>query len=161
MQRIEALKRNYPPGHEAAVCIPALDLAQRQHGGENPPSLPLPRFGLRSWVLGTMYNADTPAHTHHTTTTTPPPVFTAKWFPNKGWLPITAMNAVAKALNMPKMRVYETATFYTMFNRDPVGKFFIQVRVLRLGPQRPLWAASISTLFISCLFHVDSGRSTV
>ena len=44
------------------------------------------------------------------------------------------MNAVAKALNMPKMRVYETATFYTMFNRDPVGKFFIQVRVALVSP---------------------------
>ena len=34
-----------------------------------------------------------------------------------GWLPITAMNAVAKKLEMPKIRVYEVATFYTMFNR--------------------------------------------
>lgn len=44
-----------------------------------------------------------------------------------GWLPISAMNAVAKLLNMPKMRVYEVATFYTMFNRNPVGKYHIQV----------------------------------
>lgn len=36
---------------------------------------------------------------------------------NTGWLPISAMNAVAKLLDMPKIRVYETATFYTMFNR--------------------------------------------
>lgn len=28
---------------------------------------------------------------------------------------------------MPRMRVYEVATFYTMFNREPVGKFFLQV----------------------------------
>ena len=34
-----------------------------------------------------------------------------------GWLPISAMHAVAKMLNMPNMRVYEVATFYTMFNR--------------------------------------------
>jgi NADH dehydrogenase (ubiquinone) flavoprotein 2 len=34
-----------------------------------------------------------------------------------GWLPITAMHKVAEILNMPKMRVYEVATFYTMFNR--------------------------------------------
>jgi NADH dehydrogenase (ubiquinone) flavoprotein 2 len=60
------LTLNYPPGHQAAAVIPALDLAQRQNGG---------------------------------------------------WLPIAAMNTVAKMLDMPKMRVYEVATFYTMFNR--------------------------------------------
>ncbi|XP_046397828.1 NADH dehydrogenase [ubiquinone] flavoprotein 2, mitochondrial [Ischnura elegans] len=44
-----------------------------------------------------------------------------------GWLPISAMHAVAEMLNMPKMRVYEVATFYTMFNRKPVGKYHLQV----------------------------------
>ncbi|XP_071513924.1 NADH dehydrogenase [ubiquinone] flavoprotein 2, mitochondrial isoform X2 [Panulirus ornatus] len=43
------------------------------------------------------------------------------------WLPISAMHAVAKILNMPRMRVYEVATFYTMFMRNPVGKYHIQV----------------------------------
>lgn len=37
------------------------------------------------------------------------------------------MNHVAKILEVPRMRVYEVATFYTMFNRDPVGKYFVQV----------------------------------
>ncbi|EGD77541.1 NADH dehydrogenase flavoprotein 2 [Salpingoeca rosetta] len=46
---------------------------------------------------------------------------------NNGWLPLNAMNEVAKILRMPKMRVYEVATFYTMFNREPVGKYHIQV----------------------------------
>jgi len=44
-----------------------------------------------------------------------------------GWLPISAMHATAKLLNMPNMRVYEVATFYTMFNREPVGKYFVQI----------------------------------
>ncbi|XP_022667910.1 probable NADH dehydrogenase [ubiquinone] flavoprotein 2, mitochondrial [Varroa jacobsoni] len=44
-----------------------------------------------------------------------------------GWLPISAMNYVADYLKMPRMRVYEVATFYTMFNRDPMGKYHIQV----------------------------------
>ncbi|KAF0301550.1 putative NADH dehydrogenase [ubiquinone] flavoprotein 2, mitochondrial [Amphibalanus amphitrite] len=44
-----------------------------------------------------------------------------------GWLPISAMHAVAKMLDMPNMRVYEVATFYTMFNRNPVGKFHVQL----------------------------------
>jgi NADH dehydrogenase (ubiquinone) flavoprotein 2 len=36
---------------------------------------------------------------------------------NKGWTSISVMNYVAKFLSMPPMRVYEVATFYTMFNR--------------------------------------------
>lgn len=44
-----------------------------------------------------------------------------------GWLPISAMNKVAEILQMPPMRVYEVATFYTMFNRQPVGKYHIQI----------------------------------
>ncbi|EDQ85880.1 uncharacterized protein MONBRDRAFT_38648 [Monosiga brevicollis MX1] len=44
-----------------------------------------------------------------------------------GWLPISAMDEVARVLQMPKIRVYEVASFYTMFNRDPVGKYHVQV----------------------------------
>jgi len=44
-----------------------------------------------------------------------------------GWVPLSGMNYVAKLLNMPEMRVYEVCTFYTMFNREPVGKFHIQI----------------------------------
>eukprot|EP00127_Corallochytrium_limacisporum_P004242 Clim_evm187s157 gene=Clim_evmTU187s157 len=44
-----------------------------------------------------------------------------------GWLPISAMNHVAELLEMPRMRVYEVATFYTMFNRNPIGKYHVQV----------------------------------
>jgi len=76
LKRCDVIIANYPEGHEAAACIPLLDLAQRQHDG---------------------------------------------------WLPITAMHEVAKILKMPRMRVYEVATFYTMFNREPVGKYFVQI----------------------------------
>uniref|UniRef100_A0A1B6FPB4 NADH dehydrogenase [ubiquinone] flavoprotein 2, mitochondrial n=1 Tax=Cuerna arida TaxID=1464854 RepID=A0A1B6FPB4_9HEMI len=44
-----------------------------------------------------------------------------------GWLPISAMHSVADLLGMPKMRVYEVATFYTMFMRKPTGKYHVQV----------------------------------
>lgn len=37
------------------------------------------------------------------------------------------MNEVARILEMPPMRVYEVATFYTMYNRNPVGKYHVQV----------------------------------
>lgn len=46
---------------------------------------------------------------------------------NNGWTSISVMNYVAKLLEMPPMRVYEVATFYTMFNREPIGKNFVQV----------------------------------
>ena len=44
-----------------------------------------------------------------------------------GWLPRDAMDAVAERLGMPPMRVYEVASFYTMLNKKPVGKYHIQV----------------------------------
>lgn len=44
-----------------------------------------------------------------------------------GWLPVAAMNKVAKILDMPAMHVYEVASFYSMYNRTPVGKHFVQV----------------------------------
>ncbi|KAL4234847.1 NADH dehydrogenase [ubiquinone] flavoprotein 2 [Mactra antiquata] len=75
VKKAQLIVKNYPEGHEAAACIPLLDLAQRQHG----------------------------------------------------WVPLSAMHAVADMLKMPKMRVYEVATFYTMFNREPVGKYFVQI----------------------------------
>ncbi|KAJ3664020.1 hypothetical protein Zmor_008227 [Zophobas morio] len=44
-----------------------------------------------------------------------------------GWLPISAMHKVAEILDLPRMRVYEVATFYTMFMRKPTGKYHLQV----------------------------------
>lgn len=49
---------------------------------------------------------------------------------NGGWLPISAMHHVAEFIQMPRMRVYEVATFYTMFMRNPVGKHHVQVYML-------------------------------
>jgi NADH-quinone oxidoreductase subunit E len=43
-----------------------------------------------------------------------------------GWLPQKAIEAVADMLGMAKIRVLEVATFYTMFNLSPVGKFHVQ-----------------------------------
>jgi NADH-quinone oxidoreductase subunit E len=46
---------------------------------------------------------------------------------NNGWLSEPAMREVADRLDMPYMRVYEVATFYTMFRLQPVGKHHIQL----------------------------------
>lgn len=44
-----------------------------------------------------------------------------------GWLPISAMNHTAEILQVNPMRVYEVATFYTMYNRNPIGKYHLQL----------------------------------
>ncbi|CAK1602116.1 unnamed protein product [Parnassius mnemosyne] len=46
-----------------------------------------------------------------------------------GWIPISAMHKVAEILSIPRMRVYEYATFYTMAKRRYRGKFNIKVCV--------------------------------
>ena len=45
----------------------------------------------------------------------------------QGWLPIPVMEFVAAELAMPVIRVLEVATFYTMYNLVPVGRFHVQV----------------------------------
>ena len=45
----------------------------------------------------------------------------------QGWLPLPVMEYVAAELDMPIIRVLEVATFYTMFNLAPVGRFHVQV----------------------------------
>ena len=45
----------------------------------------------------------------------------------QGWIPIPVMEFVGRQLGMPYVRVLEVATFYTMFNLRPVGRFHVQV----------------------------------
>ena len=88
---------------------------------------------------------------------------------NNYWLPQKAIEKVAEILGMPKIRVLEVATFYTMFNLEPVGKYYIQlcgttpcmlcgsddlIKVLerRVGPQRKVTADGLfSWLEVECL----------
>ena len=46
---------------------------------------------------------------------------------NNNWIPLVAMKYIAKLLHMPYIKVYEVATFYSMYNLSPVGNYFIQV----------------------------------
>ena len=46
---------------------------------------------------------------------------------NDNWIPLAAMKYIAKFLDMPYIKVYEVATFYSMYNLSPVGKYFVQV----------------------------------
>ena len=45
----------------------------------------------------------------------------------QGWLPVPVMEYIAVQLGLAYMRVYEVATFYTMYNLAPVGRFHVQV----------------------------------
>ena len=46
---------------------------------------------------------------------------------NSNWIPLAAMKYIGKFLEMPYIKVYEVATFYSMYNLAPVGKYFIQI----------------------------------
>lgn len=45
----------------------------------------------------------------------------------QGWLPVPVIEFIARELELPYIRVYEVATFYTMFNLAPVGRYHVQV----------------------------------
>ena len=46
---------------------------------------------------------------------------------NQNWIPLAAMIYIGKILSMPYIKVYEVATFYSMYNLKPVGKYFYQI----------------------------------
>jgi len=46
--------------------------------------------------------------------------------PFGGWIPRAAMDHIAQMLDMPKVKVYEVASFYSMYNTAPVGKYLVQ-----------------------------------
>ena len=46
---------------------------------------------------------------------------------NENWIPLAALKCIAKYLSISYINVYEVATFYSMYNLAPVGKYFVQV----------------------------------
>ncbi len=74
-----------------------------------------------------------------------------------GWIPVPAMNAVAELLDMPYIRVYEVASFYSMFNLSPVGEYFIQV-----CRTTPCWLRGSDKLTNHCKkkFGIEIGQTT-
>ena len=46
---------------------------------------------------------------------------------NDNWIPLPAIKYISKVLSMPYIKVYEVATFYSMYNLSPVGKYFVQI----------------------------------
>lgn len=74
-----------------------------------------------------------------------------------GWLPQAALDHVADFLGMPRIRVYEVATFYDMFNLEPVGR--IQVRVCTTTP---CWLCGSDEVLRACrdVLGIAPGEST-
>ena len=66
------------------------------------------------------------------------------------WLPKAAMDAIAELLDMAPIRVYEVATFYTMYNLAPVGKHFVQ-----LCTTTPCWLRGSDAVVAACEKHLD------
>jgi len=73
-----------------------------------------------------------------------------------GWLPRAAMEHVAEVLGMAPIRVYEVATFYTMYNLKPVGKHHIQ-----LCRTTPCWLRGSNALRETCEKKLGIGLKEV
>src|SRR3989337_3234100 len=66
-----------------------------------------------------------------------------------GWLPEPALRYVANMLGLAYIRVYEIATFYTMFNLAPVGRHYVQ-----LCGTTPCWLRGAEALRKLCLKRI-------
>lgn len=63
----------------------------------------------------------------------------------QGWLPVPVIEYVAAYLDMPYIRAYEVATFYTMYNMAPVGRYHVQV-----CGTTPCWLRGSDDVFAAC-----------
>jgi len=76
---------------------------------------------------------------------------------NDNWVPKAAMDTIAEMLGMPSIRVYEVATFYTMYNLKPVGKHFLQVCTTT-----PCWLRGSDAVIAACKskLGISPGQTT-
>ena len=72
----------------------------------------------------------------------------------QGWLPRVAMNEVARILDMAPIRVYEVATFYTMFQLKPKGKYLLQVCTTT-----PCWLRGSEKIMKACELAAQDGAT--
>ena len=76
---------------------------------------------------------------------------------NGGWIPQPAMDVIADMLDMPVIRVYEVATFYTMYNLHPIGKHHVQVCT-----NLPCWLRGSDDVMKTCkkVLGIGAGQTT-
>jgi NADH-quinone oxidoreductase subunit E len=66
-----------------------------------------------------------------------------------GWIPRAAMDEIAELCGVPPIKVYEVATFYSMYNLEPVGKYLVQ-----LCTTTPCWLCGSSDIVKACTDHL-------
>ncbi len=65
--------------------------------------------------------------------------------PHGGWIPRAAMDEIASIVGQPNIKVYEVATFYSMYNLKPVGKYLVQCCTTT-----PCWLRGSADIVKSC-----------
>jgi NADH-quinone oxidoreductase subunit E len=85
-------------------------------------------------------------------------VIAVLWFgqDQEGWVSKPMIEDVARRLSMPFIRVLEVATFYTMFNLEPVGKHLVQVCTTT-----PCWLRGSDAIVDACKKHIAPREKTV
>lgn len=73
----------------------------------------------------------------------------------EGWVTHPMIESVAKMLSMPFIRVLEVATFYTMFNLEPVSTYLVQVCTTT-----PCWLAGSEAVVEACKKHIHPHQHT-
>jgi NADH-quinone oxidoreductase subunit E len=74
----------------------------------------------------------------------------------EGWVTHPMIESIAKMLGMPLIRVLEVATFYTMFNLEPVGTYLVQVCTTT-----PCWLRGSDAVVVACKKHIHPHPHTV
>ena len=85
-------------------------------------------------------------------------VIAALWFgqAQEGWVTKPMIELVATLLDMPFIRVLEVATFYTMFNLEPVGEHLVQVCTTT-----PCWLRGSDDVVKACKKHIHEKQHTI
>lgn len=77
--------------------------------------------------------------------------------PYGGWIPRAAMDKIAEIVDVPPVKVYEVATFYSMYNLEPVGKYLVQ-----MCTTTPCMLCGSGNIIKTCEDHlgIHNGEST-
>ena len=73
---------------------------------------------------------------------------------HQNWVPRAAMDYIAGLLGIAPIRVYEVATFYTMFNLSPVGKYLVQICTTT-----PCWLRGSDDIVKACEHKLGIGMN--
>ena len=74
----------------------------------------------------------------------------------EGWVSHPMVESIAKMLSMPFIRVLEVATFYTMFNLEPVGTYLVQVCTTT-----PCWLRGSDEVVAACKKHIHPKQGSI